>query len=124
LINNIAEGGLTVIAEILTHTRELASQLSTGTICDTERQTIQIEFEAQKQEINRITNTNEFLGRKLLDGSLSSNARGDDVITQIGVDSRTKNRINLNKTLNLRATTTTGLEIEDLSVPLMVPKRL
>ena len=40
LINNIAE--------ILIRTRELASQSSTGTIGDTERQTIQLEFEAQK----------------------------------------------------------------------------
>ena len=116
LINNVAEGGLTVIAEILIRTRELASQSSTGTIGDTERQTIQLEFEAQKQEINRITNTNEFLSQKLLDWSLSSNATGDDVIIHIGLDSRTENRINLNETLNLRATTTTGLGIEDLDI--------
>ena len=88
LINNVAEGGLTVIAEILIRTRELASQASTGTIGATERQTLQLEFEAQKQEINRITNTNEFLGQKLLDGSLSSSATGDDVIIHIGLDSR------------------------------------
>jgi flagellin len=116
LINNVAEGGLTVIAEILIRTRELASQSSTGTIGDTERQTLQIEFEAQKQEINRITNTNEFLGQKLLDGSLSSNATGDDVIIHIGLDSRTEYRINLNETLNLRATTTTGLGIANLDI--------
>ena len=116
LINNVAEGGLTVIAEILIRTRELASQASTGTIGATERQTIQLEFEAQKQEINRITNTNEFLGQKLLDGSLSSDAAGDDVIIHIGLDSRNENRINLNETLNLKATTTTGLGIEDLDM--------
>ena len=116
LINNVAEGGLSVIAEILIRTRELASQASTGTICDTERQTLQLEFEAQKQEINRITNTNEFLGQKLLDGSLSSDATGDDVIIHIGLNSRIENRINLNGTLNLRATTTTGLGIADLDI--------
>jgi flagellin len=116
LINNVAEGGLTVIAEILIRTRELASQASTGTIGPTERQTLQLEFEAQKQEINRITNTNEFLGQKLLDGSLSANATGEDVIIHIGLDSRTENRINLNETLNLQATTTTGLGIEDLDI--------
>ena len=116
LINNVAEGGLTVIAEILIRTRELASQASTGTIGPTERQTLQLEFEAQKQEINRITNTNEFLGQKLLNGSLSSDATGEDVIIHIGLDSRTENRINLNDTLNLRATTTTGLGIEDLDI--------
>jgi flagellin len=116
LINNITEDDLNVIAEILVRTRELASQSSTGTIGDTERQTIQLEFEAQKQEIKRITNTNEFLGQKILDGSLSSDATDDDVIIHIGLDSRTENHINLNETLNLRATTTTGLGIEDLDI--------
>jgi len=116
LINNVEEGGLSSIAEILIRTRELASQASTGTIGSTERKAFQLEFEAQRQEINRITSTNEFLGQKLLDGSLSSDATGDDVIIQMGLDSSTKNRINLNETLNLQATTTSGLGIDDLDI--------
>jgi hypothetical protein len=66
------------------------------------------------------------LGQKLLDGSLSIDATGDDVIIHIGLDSRTENRINLNETLNLRATTAAGFGIADLdiSVPLMVPRSL
>ena len=116
LINNVAEGGLTVLAGILIRSRELASQASTGTIGDAERQTLQLEFDALKQEINRITNTNEFLGQKLLDGSLESGAPGEDVIIHIGLDSRVENRINLNETLNLAATTTTSLGIEQLDI--------
>ena len=116
LINNVEEGGLSSLAEILIRTREIASQASTGTIGSTERKAFQLEFEAQRQEINRITSTNEFLGQKLLDGSLSSDATGDDVIIQMGLDSSTKNRINLNETLNLQATTTSGLGIDDLDI--------
>ena len=116
LINNVEEGGLSSIAEILIRTRELASQASTGTIGSTERKAFQLEFEAQQQEINRIASTNEYLGQKLLDGSLSSDATGDDVIIQIGLDSSNKNRINLNETLNLQATTTSGLGINDLDI--------
>ena len=116
LINNVAEGGFTVLAGILIRSRELASQASTGTIGSTERETLQLEFDALKQEINRITNTNEFLGQKLLDGSLAAGAPGEDVIIHIGLDSRTENRINLNETLNLAATTTTSLGIEDLDI--------
>jgi flagellin len=116
LINNVEEGGLSSIAEILIRARELASQASTGTIGPTERKAFQLEFEAQQQEINRIASTNEFLGQKLLDGSLSSDATGDDVIIQMGLDSSTKNRINLNETLNLQATTTSGLGIDDLDI--------
>ena len=116
LINNVAEGGLTVLAGILIRSRELASQAATGTIGPTERATLQLEFEALKQEINRITNTNEFLGQKLLDGSLSIDATGDDVIIHIGLDSRSENRINLNETLNLRSTSTESLGIADLDI--------
>ncbi|MEK9628419.1 MAG: flagellin [Nitrospinota bacterium] len=116
LINNVAEGGLTILAGILIRSRELASQASTGTIGDAERQTLQLEFDAIKQEINRITNTNEFLGQKLLDGSLESGAPGEDVIIHIGLDSSVENRINLNETLNLAATTTTSLGIENLDI--------
>ena len=116
LINNVEEGGLSSIAEILIRTRELASQASNGTIGSTERKAFQLEFEAQRQEINRITSTNEFLGQKLLDGSLSRDATSNDVIIQMGLDSSTKNRINLNETLNLQATTTSGLGIDDLDI--------
>jgi flagellin len=116
LINNVEERGLSSIAEILIRTRELASLSSTGTIGSTERKAFQLEFESQRQEINRITSTNEFLGQKLLDGSLSSDATGDDVIIQIGLDSSTKNRINLNESLNLQATTTSSLGIDDLDI--------
>jgi flagellin len=56
------------------------------------------------------------LGQKLLDGSLSRDATGDDVIIHMGLDSSTKNRINLNETLNLQATTTSGLGIDDLDI--------
>ncbi len=116
LINNVAEGGLTVLAGILIRSRELASQASTGTIGENERQTLQLEFDALKQEINRITNTNEFLGQKLLNGSLAAGAPGEDVIIHVGLNSKTENQINLNETLNLAATTTTSLGIEDLDI--------
>ena len=116
LINNVEEGGLSSIAEILIRTRELASQASTGTIGSTERKAFQLEFEAHRQEINRITSTNEFLGQKLLDGSLSRDASDNDVIIQMGLDSSTKNRINLNESLNLQATTTSDLGIDDLDI--------
>lgn len=115
LINNVAEGGLNVIAEILIRSRELASQAATGTIGATERETLQIEFEALRQEINRITNTNEFNGQRLLNGSLSSEAEVD-VIIHVGLDSRDENRINLNQTLNLQATNTQNLGIDTLDI--------
>jgi flagellin len=77
---------------------------------------LQLDFEAITGEINRITESNEFLGQKLLDGSLASNALGEDVIITTGLDSRTENRINLNESLNLKSTSTTGLGINKLDI--------
>ncbi|NIQ01947.1 MAG: flagellin FliC, partial [Nitrospinaceae bacterium] len=50
---NTAEGGLSELAGILIRLRELASQAATGTIGQTERETIQLEFEALQSEIDR-----------------------------------------------------------------------
>ena len=115
-IVNVAEKGLSVLTGMLTRSRELASQASTGTTGSAEKQTLQLEFDALKQEINRITNTNEFLGKKVLDGSLSIDAPIEDIVIHIGLDSGVENRIDLNETLNLAATTTTNLGIEALEI--------
>ena len=113
---NIAEGGLTDVAGMLNRSIELASQASTGTTGSEERKTLQLEYEALKQEINRIANTNEFSGQNLLDGSLAASSSSEDIIIHIGLDSSNENRINLNETLNLEAITTTGLGIDALDM--------
>jgi flagellin len=111
---NAADGSLTVQAGILIRARELASQAATGTIGQTERETINLEFNALLSELNRIGSTAEFNGQKLIDGSLSS-AASETVILQIGNSSADDNRINLNKEMNLTAVTTDGLNIDGLS---------
>jgi len=116
LIDSIEEGGLSVIAGNITRAKELASMASTATSGASEKRALHLEFEAIKGEINRIAESSEFLGQKLLDGSLSSGALGEDVIITTGLDSRTENRINLNETLNLRSNTTTGLGIGNLNI--------
>ena len=113
---NVAEGGLTDVAEMLNRSIELAAQGSTGTTGSEERRTLQLEFNALKQEINRIANTNEFSGQNLLDGSLAASGPSDDIIIHIGLDSSDENRINLNETLNLEAITTSGLGIDSLDM--------
>ncbi|HCG72667.1 MAG TPA: flagellin FliC, partial [Nitrospina sp.] len=60
---NITEGALNEQASILIRLRELASQASTGTVGSTERQTIQLEFDALRLEIDRIAATTEFNGQ-------------------------------------------------------------
>jgi len=114
---NITEGALNEQGSMLIRLRELASQAATGTTGSTERATIQLEFNALRNEIDRITNTTEFNGQKLIDGSLASSITStNQVIIQIGIDSNANSRINLNEQINLTAVTASALSIDNLSV--------
>ena len=114
---NVAEGALNEQASILIRLRELASQAATGTVGSTERQTIQLEFEALRLEIDRIAATTEFNGQNLVDGSLSSGVSTNyQIFIQVGIDSTANSRINLNEQINLTAVTASSLGIDILSV--------
>ena len=114
---NITEGALNEQSSMLIRLRELASQAATGTTGSTERATIQLEFNSLRNEIDRITNTTEFNGQKLIDGSLASSiASTSQVFIQIGIDSNANSRINLNEQINLKAVTSSELSIDTLSV--------
>ncbi len=73
---NVTEGALNEQSSILIRLRELSSQAATGTVGSTERATIQLEFTALRNEVDRIAATAEFNGQKLVDGSLSSSVAG------------------------------------------------
>jgi flagellin len=114
---NITEGALNEQGGMLIRLRELASQAATGTTGSTERATIQLEFNSLRNEIDRITNTTEFNGQKLIDGSLASSITStSQVFIQIGIDSNANSRINLNEKINLTAVTSSALSIDSLSV--------
>jgi len=114
---NITEGALNEQASILIRLRELASQASTGTVGSTERQTIQLEFDALRLEIDRIAATTEFNGQNLVDGSLASSvSSGNQIFIQVGIDSSADSQINLNTSINLTAVTSSSLSIDTLSV--------
>ena len=114
---NITEGALNEQSGILIRLRELASQASTGTVGSTERQTIQLEFSALRDEIDRISSVTEFNGQNLVDGSLASSISSDNqILIQVGIDSNASSRINLNEQINLAAVTASSLSIDTLSV--------
>ena len=114
---NVAEGALNEQSSILIRLRELASQAATGTVGSTERATIQLEFSALRNEIDRIAATSQFNGQGLVDGSLASSvASANQVFIQVGIDSTANSRINLNTEINLKAVTSTVLGISTLSV--------
>jgi len=114
---NVTEGALNEQSGILIRLRELSSQAATGTVGSTERQTIQLEFDALRNEIDRIAGTTEFNGQKLVDGSLASSVSfSNQILIQVGIDATSNSRINLNTEVNLQAITSSSLGINVLSV--------
>lgn len=67
-----AEGALTEVHSMLNRMVELATQSSNGTYADkVDRENLQSEVTSLKEEINRISESTNFNGINLLDGSLS-----------------------------------------------------
>ncbi len=87
-----AEGGLNEVGNILTRMRELAQQSANGVLSTADRTALDTEFQALKTEITRISDTTEFNGLKLLDGSLSANG----VSLQVGIQNSVNDRIQVN----------------------------
>jgi flagellin len=64
-----SEGGLSEISNLVIRLRELAMQSASDTVGETEREFSNVEFQQLKDEIQRISQSSEFNGRKLLDGT-------------------------------------------------------
>ncbi len=70
-----AEGGLQEVHSMLNRMTELATKAANGTYDDdTDRKALQDEFDALNDEIDRIADSTNFNGIKLLDGSLNNAA--------------------------------------------------
>jgi len=110
-----ADGSLSEQSSILIRLREITAQSATGTIGDTERATLQLEFSALRSEFDRIANTTEFNGQKLLDGSLAASSSNTTVL-QLGLDSSANNRFDLNQKINLTAVTSSALGFSTNSI--------
>ena len=95
-----AEGALTEVHSMLNRMVELATKSSNGTIQnDVDRDAIQSEVEALKDEISRVAQSTDFNGINLLDGSLRSAA---DVTSLAGSDD---SAVQAKYTLDLTGTT-------------------
>ncbi len=75
-----AEGGLSEVSNILVRLRELSVQSASDTVGDEERKFTDLEFQNLKQEIERISSSTEFNGKKLLNGM------GDKFDFQVGIN--------------------------------------
>jgi flagellin len=81
-----AEGALNEVGSLLTRLRELAVQSNNGTVSDPDRDTLQDEFSSLVDEVDRIAQSTEFNGIKLLDGSKASVTFQIGAGTTAGVD--------------------------------------
>ena len=78
-----AEGGLGEIQGILSRMRELAVQAASDNLNANDRDSIDLEYQQLKQEVNRIANSTNYNNMNLLDGSRGgSNGVGSTQGTQ------------------------------------------
>ena len=114
---NVVEGALNAQSGAVIQLKELATQGISGTIGAFERQTLNLVISSLVAQIDRLAATTEFNGRTLLDGSLAQSVQASEQdFIQIGIDSQNVSRINLNVELDLSASNSTQLGINNLSV--------
>ena len=103
----VGEGALNEVSNILVRLRELAIQSANGASSNQDRNTIKEEFDSLVGEINRIAQSTEFNGVKLLDGSSST------VTFQVGINT-VASIDTLNVSLSPALSTTLGLSTVDI----------
>ncbi|PIS10561.1 MAG: flagellin FliC [Bdellovibrio sp. CG10_big_fil_rev_8_21_14_0_10_47_8] len=87
----IAEGSLNEVSNMLVRLRELAVQASSDTVGDTERKFVDVEYQQLKSEIQRITESTNYNGFDLLNGT------GGVIDIQVGVHNNSfQDRISFN----------------------------
>ena len=100
-----AESGLSDISDILSKMRELSVQASTDTLNDVDRASINLEFQALKDELTRISNATEYNNMNVLNGTYQSDDGRSQWRIQIGAD----NDVNNQHQVSVMDSTATGL---------------
>ena len=112
---NVAESGLNEQSGILIRLRGILT-IAGGAIGQNERDTLQLEINTLRDEFNRIANSTEFNGQKLLDGSLAvSIATDQHVVITVVLDSSASSQIDINSAVNLSSTAIAALGLDAVS---------
>jgi len=114
LVNTI-EATLGINSNILIRLRELANQSINGSIGTNERQSLQLEFSQLRTELSRISDSAQFNGISLLDGTLAEGS-ALNVNIQVGIDNSSSSRIDLNSELDLDRVDAFGLGLSTLNI--------
>lgn len=122
----IADGALAEVHDILQRMNELAVKSATGTMTDTDRETIQAEMSQLKEEIARIGETTEYNGKKLFDGTFDLKGYTDNNeikvnyysdVVDTGKYNLTIDNIAFNADGTIANTTTVSLIRTDVNTP-------
>jgi flagellin len=106
----VAEGALNEVSAMLIRLRELAVQSASDTIGDTERKFLDVEYQQLKSEIERITDSTNFNGYDLLNGT------GGVIDIQVGVrNDPFKDRISFNSSAANATIEALGLAAETIA---------
>ena len=106
----IAEGSLNEVSNMIIRLRELGVQAASDTIGDTERKFLDVEYQQLKSEVQRVTESTNFNGYDLLNGT------GGVIDIQVGVNNDSfKDRISFNAGAANSTLEALGLVSEGLS---------
>lgn len=106
----VAEGSLNEVSNMLVRLRELAVQASSDTVGDTERKFVDVEYQQLKSEVQRITESTNFNGYDLLNGT------GGVIDIQVGVKNNPfQDRISFNASAANSSLEALGLMTESVA---------
>lgn len=86
-VTQTADGAMAEINSILSRMKELAVQASDGALTTNDRKNIHTEFTQMRTEIDRIANSVEFNGKRLLNGATAN------ISFQVGINNTSDDRI-------------------------------
>ena len=89
-----AEGAMNEVGNILGRMRELAVQSASDTVSGDDRDSIDLEFEQLKSEIDRIAKGTSYNGMGLIDGSADGD--GEKITLQVGADNNAQDQLSFN----------------------------
>ena len=113
----VADGAASEITDMLQRMRELTVQSSNGVNSTADKANLDQEFVQLAQAIDKIAETTEFNGRKILNGN--ADGAGDSTVTfQVGANSGANEQLDVNfADFNLAAGTTAGTQgVDTLAV--------
>ena len=89
-----AEGAMNEVGNILGRMRELAVQSASDTVSGDDRDSIDLEFEQLKSEIDRIAKGTSYNGMGLIDGS--TDGASEKITLQVGADNNAQDQLSFN----------------------------